>query len=445
MAGAPLLAVTAPAVAQDSHYWTQQFGPRSTLLGGAVIGSVNDVSATFYNPGALALATDLAFAVSTSVFGFTTVTVEDGGGANVDLGTTKSGLMPSLVAGTIKRDMFGGAGVLAYSAINRSRGRQNLRGAVFLTSDDLPPESDLQDVAGGVEFTGRYNDFWAGLTYSHALGNHVGLGVTWYGAFRSQNRARRSTALFAGTDGSGLSAVDDRSLEYSALRTLFSFGGYFGVGAITGGLKVTTPSIHLTGSGQLGVAESTIGTDTTAFLAGIQTDLPAEYRSPLSVGGGMAWSFGSARLHGSLEWFDAIDPYVVIQGDSLYAQVPDGEGMVPEAVTEQSDILNWGLALEYAFSEALSGYLSFRQDNSALGEDVERNDLSGLPVDIRNLTLGTDFAFRSARLTLGIGYGWGSETAQGLTEVLREEDPDFEATYAYRSIRLLFGFEIGVD
>ena len=158
----------------------------------------------------------------------------------------------------------------------------------------------------------------------------------------------------------------------------------------------------------------------------------------------MAWSFGSARLHGSLEWFDAIDPYVVIQGDSLYAQVPDGEGMVPEAVAEQSDILNWALAVEYAFSETLSGYLSFRQDHSALGEDVERTDFSGFPVDIRRLSLGTDFAIRSARLTLGIGYGWGSETAEGLTELLADADPDFEATYAYRSIRLLFGFEIGV-
>ena len=92
----------------------------------------------------------------------------------------------------------------------------------------------------------------------------------------------------------------------------------------------------------------------------------------------MAWSFGSARLHGSLEWFDAIDPYVVIQGDSLYAQVPDGEGMVPEAVAEQSDILNWALAVEYAFSETLSGYLSFRQDNSALAEDMCFNELYGL-------------------------------------------------------------------
>jgi hypothetical protein len=65
--------------AQDAHYWTLQYGPKSSLLGGAVIGSVNDVSATFYNPGALALAEDLAFAVSADVFEFSSVTLEGGG------------------------------------------------------------------------------------------------------------------------------------------------------------------------------------------------------------------------------------------------------------------------------------------------------------------------------------------------------------------------------
>ena len=50
--------------AQDAHYWTLQYGPKSSLLGGAVIGSIKDISGTYYNPGALSLSDNLAFALS---------------------------------------------------------------------------------------------------------------------------------------------------------------------------------------------------------------------------------------------------------------------------------------------------------------------------------------------------------------------------------------------
>ena len=43
--------VAAPAAAQDAHYWSQQYGTRSELLSGAVVGSPQDLSTTFYNPG----------------------------------------------------------------------------------------------------------------------------------------------------------------------------------------------------------------------------------------------------------------------------------------------------------------------------------------------------------------------------------------------------------
>ena len=36
-----------PAAAQEAHYWSEQFGNRSMLLGGAVIGSVFDLGAVF--------------------------------------------------------------------------------------------------------------------------------------------------------------------------------------------------------------------------------------------------------------------------------------------------------------------------------------------------------------------------------------------------------------
>jgi len=53
--------LSAQLFAQENNYWNIQYGTRSTLLGGAVIGSVSDLSATFYNPGAIALFTDDKF------------------------------------------------------------------------------------------------------------------------------------------------------------------------------------------------------------------------------------------------------------------------------------------------------------------------------------------------------------------------------------------------
>ncbi len=438
------LSIGTPAAAQDSHYWTLQYGPQSSLLGGAVIGSVDDVSATFYNPGALSLASSVAFAVSADVFEVTGVILEDGGGAGVDLGNAKSGLRPSMIAGTIKRGLLGGGGILAYSALTRARGTQDLSGVLLLAGEDLPPELGLEDAVGGVAFTGRFNDFWGGLTYSQALGEHFGLGVTWYGAVRSQERRTESIGQSIGTDGSGSAEIDIGSGSYTAYRTLFKVGASAGTGPITGGLTLTTPSIQLGGSGDLSFNESAFGTDTVALAASVQPNLSATYKSPLSVGAGLAWRIGNARLHGSAEWFDAIQPYFVMQGEDVVAQEPADRIIPVDAVQEQDEVLNWALGLEYAFSPKVNAYLSYYTDNSTLTDEVERAGLGVLPFNISNVNLGTDFVLKSARLTIGFGFGWGSTVDEELTDLLRQEDPDFEATYVFRSMKLLFGFEIGV-
>ena len=134
----------------------------------------------------------------------------------------------------------------------------------------------------------------------------------------------------------------------------------------------------------------------------------------------------------------------MIQGEEIQAQEPEDRTLVLDAVHEQTEVLNWALGAEYDLSETFTGYLSYYRDNSTLDDDIERAGLSILPIDINNVTVGTDFVVRTARFTLGIGFGWGSEIDRELTNLLRGEDEDFEATYVYRSIKLLFGFEIGV-
>ena len=64
------------AKAQDANYWTHQYGSRSTLLGGAVIGSVLDLSATYYNPGALSLIDEPDVLLAAKVFEYPNYTIK---------------------------------------------------------------------------------------------------------------------------------------------------------------------------------------------------------------------------------------------------------------------------------------------------------------------------------------------------------------------------------
>src|SRR5258708_3085312 len=56
------------AAAQDAQYWNIQYGPVAQLLGGQVVGSTRDLSATYYNPGGLGLARAPGFLFSVQGF-----------------------------------------------------------------------------------------------------------------------------------------------------------------------------------------------------------------------------------------------------------------------------------------------------------------------------------------------------------------------------------------
>ena len=64
------IACALPASAQDTHYWNEQYGPRAMMLSGVVIGSIHDMSATYYNPGALGYVEQPEVLLSANVYRF---------------------------------------------------------------------------------------------------------------------------------------------------------------------------------------------------------------------------------------------------------------------------------------------------------------------------------------------------------------------------------------
>ncbi|MGB5872701.1 MAG: hypothetical protein WBH56_03175, partial [Bacteroidota bacterium] len=91
-------------LAQDTHYWNLHYGTQSTLLGGAVIGSVADLSATYYNPGWLALKKDAGVILSARVYDVNTLEIEGDGIQKRSISSFGISPSPSLIAGRLPSD-----------------------------------------------------------------------------------------------------------------------------------------------------------------------------------------------------------------------------------------------------------------------------------------------------------------------------------------------------
>jgi hypothetical protein len=64
--------------AQDNHYWSQQYGAESTLLGGAMVAGANDNSAIYYNPGSLGFIVNPSLSIDANVYRMDKILITDG-------------------------------------------------------------------------------------------------------------------------------------------------------------------------------------------------------------------------------------------------------------------------------------------------------------------------------------------------------------------------------
>ncbi len=408
-----LCGLTAPLTAQDAQYWTNQYGNEARLLGGSVIGSVFDLSAVFYNPGRLSLVTDPRLVLAGNVFRFSQITVEDAFGNGTDLKNTRIGGVPSLFAGEL-RFKFLGPHRLAYSFLTRQdfdfevSERLDLRGAQV-------PDPTLDLFTAGFLFEQNMDEYWAGLTWAHTLGQKMGLGVTTFLAVRDQRSRVQTLAQAVDTTGAAGIALQQEGYKYKHWRLLWKIGLGGNLGNWDVGVSVTTPSIGIAGGGEAAYDQTLItqdlgGTGTFSDVtSSTQQGLPVSYKSPLSVGGGVAYRKGRARIHASAEWFDAVPAYDVLEPDPVI--LPDTTMAAFGLTQELTSVANVAVGAEYQFGPTLTGYVGFRTDQSAV-DDAASDNTSLSRWDIYHASGGGTFSVGASDFTVGGIVAWGSDVTQ---------------------------------
>ena len=165
------------AAAQDTHYWNKQYGPRSMLLGGAVIGSVQDMSATYYNPGAMGYIEKPELLLSANAYEITSLTIKDGRDDGINVENSDFNPLPNMLAGAFRFTWLR-KNKLAYSFLTRHSFDAEVSGARVGPVDILPQPGE-EDFAGAIDANRKAKELWAGVTWARgAVGRKVGFGVT---------------------------------------------------------------------------------------------------------------------------------------------------------------------------------------------------------------------------------------------------------------------------
>jgi hypothetical protein len=450
IAAAALLFGTGDAAGQDSHYWATQYGNQSRLLAGAVIGSVADVSAVFYNPGALALIESAELLLSGNVFEYTAVDYRGlvGGEENFDSNGFKS--LPSMVAGEIPFN-FLGENRLAYSFLIRQDFDFRIRERGVLSGEDLGlPALDL--LSGDVRIDQDLTESWGGLTWARTLGP-VSVGVTQFIAVRNQRTEFQIAAQGLGVAGETLVSLQNRDFRYQTWRILWKAGVSKIVGRWQLGLTLTTPGVSLGGSGDVGFDSTFVlaGSDRpevgTGLVTTTQENLPARYKSPLSIGGGGAYTFNRerARVHFAAEWFNAIGEYAVIDSEPFTAP-ESGDTISFDITQELNSVFNAGVGIENQFSELLGAYAGFRTDFNAGLEEPARGGQFPANVsrwDLYHVSLGSTFTIERSDFTLGTVFSFGHSEPFDPLDFLPGLRPPDQARMAEASlfrITIILGF-----
>lgn len=436
--------------AQDTHYWNTQYGPRSMLLSGAVIGSVTDMSATYYNPGALGHIEKPELLLSANVYELSTLSVRDGGGTGIDLESNEFNPLPNMLAGAFRKSWLGN-NKLAYSFLTRYRFSAEVRGARTDRLNVVDRWPGDEDFGGGLGVLAKTSELWAGLTWARGSGRWVGWGVTTYLSIRNLESQNNLFAEALSDSGEMALYYDTSSYEARVYSLLWKLGLGFKFDPVTLGLTVTTPNVQAFSQGQalsnvthIGIDMNGDGTVEDGFTATVQEDVRANYHAPLSIGAGAGVYLEKWNLVASAEWFDAVERYDVLELASFVSQ-ETGEVVVPTLVHRAKSVLNYAAGLEYK-GRRFGGYLSFNTDFSSFDPESE---ISVTGFDLYSTNFGGTVAMDRTSFMLGLGYSWGSEKVEQTIDLNPEEgsevlEPEREVELVYSRLTFMIGFSVNL-
>ena len=456
------------SIAQDTHYWALQFGTRSSLMGGAVVGRVKDNSAIFYNPACLAFIDTSSVTINADLYQLEKTRIENALGNQKDFNNDNFKNLPLLISGLIPTNNpninmgYGFASSVDYGF----HGLARIDGDYPIVDEAESPGEEA--TIGQLSLNSRITETTFGYGIGNKFNDRWSLGATILFHWRNQAYERNLyTRMFLNTAGSPLVSGDFlQNFSYDNLRSQLKLGVYYKGNHFDIGLAVNSPSFKIFGKG-------TVAADITAnkilyhgqridVLANDrQEKLPSVYKTPWSVASGINIDMKRGQLGIAVQYYSGLEVYDILKAmpaafvrpQQAYPDIGSDDFL--RVKTGNKSVVNWAVAYEYVLNSKFTLDLSFRSDNSFYDRSV--HDTRGIKPDISSWDIyhavfGGNVSGRRLSVSTGILFGFGGNEKYEQDGNLEEpsernflQGNTIITKANYYSIGILFGITINFN
>ena len=403
---------------QESNYANYEVGSKATMLGGAVVAGIDNISSAYYNPGALAFIDNSSVSLETSTLFTGRLNIKNGAGQGIDVKSSFFDVIPSLIGGIVKSQKRP-EWVFAYSAItvNSSFIEFNVRQTKVSDLVVSFPGQELYN--GGFDYRNKINENWIGVSASRAIGERFGIGLTLFGTSFYQNFDRNQFALVTGEFNNEPITLASSSLSqfmrFRCLGLLLKMGLNYQYGNHQFGFTVTTPKLNVNI-----IARGTLSADLLVFdplVSGVSLsavnydeDQATYHRTPLKFDFGYQLEMPGSLLMFKLTFNTRVKEYAMISTKEVY--IPEVNLLRPSisAYDKANQVFNFSVGYRNNVSDGLSVLLGAKTDFNYVDKEF-LNQQSFIPKmsywNLYHVTGGVIWYNDRAHLTLGADYAFG--------------------------------------
>lgn len=456
-------------MAQDTHYWSNQFGARSSLLGGAVIAGLDDNSSVYYNPANLAFIKQSTVSLNTSVYKYDDIFIGNGAGQDVDLSSQRISLYQQMISGLLTKDPKK-TWRLGFNILTRQHANIDMTQRHEETYEVLATQPGEEYYIGTIELRNNLNETWGCLGVGYKINEHFSVGLTAIATYRSQ----RHTFSFAARALNGDSASVANNIPiaiatnsyYAHMRThliggLLKAGFHGRIGRWRFGLNVTSPSITIWGESrvQREISQTNLPGNVDKVRTGEQNYLKSQYKYPLSIGTGIAYIYKTGLISIAAEYFMEVPQYNMIESDPNQPSFPNFLSQPGQDLFTvhqgANQLVNGSIGWEQQLVEKIKLHLGFRSDFSYArrSDRIRPGNLTivNAPIDLWHFSAGISWRRKASLMSIGVNYTYGHRR-QGFSQLVNFTDPIIQsplflvgkindsAYINYHSVTLLIGY-----